>query len=263
VTDGGIHPAARVGFDTAAEAYERGRPDYPVDAVGWLAGELGIRPGARVLDLAAGTGKLTRMLVPTGAALVAVEPVGGMRRTFRAVLPGVPVLGGRAEAIPLADGSVDAAVVAQAFHWFDAPAAIRELHRVLRPSGGVGLVWNVRDEAASRFWAALTELLAPYRGDAPAGRAHVWRPAFDESDLFTALEVRSFPFEQRLSRDQVLDRVLSTSFIAALDEGDQANVSKGVLHLLDADSETSGRDPVVLPYRTDVYCCERSEHRSP
>jgi SAM-dependent methyltransferase len=248
-----IHPAARAGFDAAAEAYERGRPEYPTEAVDWLAGRLGIRPGARVLDLAAGTGKLTRMLVPTRASVVAVEPVEGMRRTFRTVLPDVRVLGGRAEAIPLADGSVDAAVVGQAFHWFDAPAAIRELHRVLRPGGRLGLVWNVRDEAASPFWAALTELMAPFRGDAPAGRAHVWRPAFEESDLFTPLETRSFRFEQRLSRDQVLDRVLSTSFIAALGDAERGSVARGVIDLLEADPETAGQDPVVLPYRTDVY----------
>jgi len=252
-----IHPAARLGFDSAADAYERGRPEYPLDAVRWLIGELGIGPDARVLDLAAGTGKFTRMLVLTGARLVAVEPVDGMRRAFHAVLPSVPIAGGTAEAIPLADGSFDGAVVAQAFHWFDAPVAIRELHRVLTAGGRLGLVWNVRDEDTSPFWASLTELMAPYRGDAPTHRGYVWRRAFEATELFGSLAVRSFPFEQRLTRDQVVDRVLSTSFIGALPDPQRGLVARGVQRLLDADPETAGREPVNLPYRTDLYRCER------
>jgi SAM-dependent methyltransferase len=255
---GAIHPAARVGFGAAADAYERGRPEYPTGAVGWLVETLAIGPGARVLDLAAGTGKLTRMLVGGGGRLVAVEPVDGMRRVFRSVLPDVPVVGGRAEAIPLADRSIDAAVVAQAFHWFDAPAAIRELHRVLRPGGRLGLVWNVRDEGSSAFWAGLTELLAPHRGDVPAHRGSVWRRAFESSDLFAPLETRSFPFEQALTRQQVLDRVLSTSFVATLAPSDRDAVADGVLALLEEDPNTAGRDVVRLPYRTDVHTTVRA-----
>jgi SAM-dependent methyltransferase len=253
----GIHPAARVGFDVAADAYERGRPEYPAEAVRWLVDELGIGPGTRVLDLAAGTGKLTRMLVATGAHLIAIEPVEGMRRAFRAVLPDIPVAGGRAEAVPFASGSVQAAVVAQAFHWFDATAALRELHRVIPPGGRLGLVWNVRDEESSSFWAALTELMAPYRGDAPAHRGFVWRRAFERANLFTPLATRSFPFEQRLTTAQVADRVLSTSFIAALPERERRHVTRRVRDLLDTDPQTAGREPVALPYRTDVYRCAR------
>jgi SAM-dependent methyltransferase len=254
----GIHPAARVGFDQAAEAYERGRPDYPDRAVGWLVDELGIHPDARVLDLAAGTGKLTRAIVPSGAWIVAAEPVEGMRRLFRSILPFVPLVGGRAEAIPLADASLHAAVVGQAFHWFDAPAAIRELHRVLEPDGRLGLVWNVRDEEHCPFWERITELMAPYRGDAPTHRGYVWLRAFEASDLFTPFRTGSFPYEQELTRAQVLDRVLSTSFIATLPEGEGRRVAGRVLELLDSDQQTAGREPVALPYRTDVYSAART-----
>jgi SAM-dependent methyltransferase len=255
----GIHPAARVGFDQAADAYERGRPEYPNEAVDWLVRELRIGPGVRALDLAAGTGKLTRSLVPTGASLLAVEPVEGMRRQFRAVLGDVPIAGGRAEAIPFAAGSFGAAVVGQAFHWFDAPVAIDELHRVLEPGGRLGLVWNVRDEENSAFWERLTDLLAPYRGDAPAHRAYVWRRAFEESDLFTPFESRSFPHQQEATRAQVVDRVVSTSFIAALPDHEARRVADRVLRLLDSDEHPAGREPVTLPYRTDVYSCERRD----
>ena len=252
----GIHPAARVGFGQAADAYERGRPDYPADAVVWLVDELGIRPGVRVLDLAAGTGKLTRSLIPFGAWIVAAEPVEGMRRLFRSVIPAVPLVGGRAEAIPFADASLGAAVVGQAFHWFDAPAAIRELHRVIEPEGRLGLVWNVRDEEHSAFWERITELMAPYRGDAPTHRGYVWRRAFEASDLFTPFRAGSFPYRQELTRTQVLDRVLSTSFIAALPDDERQQVAQGVLKLLDSDERTAGLERVSLPYRTDAYSCE-------
>ena len=140
---GAERPAAstrprRWGSRSGAEAYERGRPGFPEDAIAALARECGIEPGRRVVDLAAGTGKLTRQLVPFGADLVAVEPVEGMRRVFAERLPDVPILDGTAEALPFEDGSVDAVVASQAFHWFDPVAAPREIHRVLAPGGALG-----------------------------------------------------------------------------------------------------------------------------
>jgi ubiquinone/menaquinone biosynthesis C-methylase UbiE len=253
---GTIHEAARVGFDVAADAYERGRPDYPAEAVRHVVRALGIRPGARVLDLAAGTGKFTRQLVATAARIVAVEPVEGMRRTFAAVLPGIPVVAGRAEAIPLSDGSFDAAVVAQAFHWFDAPVAGAELHRVLRPGRGLALVWNVRDESFS-FWAAITELLKPYEADAPRHRWKAWLRALDETELFEPIGLRSFPYQQRLCREALFDRVLSTSFIAALKDDEKARFRRRLGELIEEDPGTAGRQEIVLPDRTDVYTTVR------
>src|SRR5207249_4825593 len=120
------HPTAAAGFDRAADAYERGRPGYPREAVARLAAQFRLGEGVTVLDLAAGTGKLTRMLATTGATVVAVEPVAGMRRVLAQAVPGARVLNGTAEAIPVADGAVDAVTVAQAFHWFDADRAVAE-----------------------------------------------------------------------------------------------------------------------------------------
>ncbi|HMJ74516.1 MAG TPA: methyltransferase domain-containing protein, partial [Iamia sp.] len=137
--------AAAEGFSAGADDYERGRPSYPADAVEVLCRQLGIGPGARVLDLAAGTGKLTRLLVPTGAEVVAVEPVSEMRRRLRANVPQALVLDGTAEKLPLPDRSVDAVTVAQAFHWFDPEVALKEIAWVLKPGGGLGLIWNERD----------------------------------------------------------------------------------------------------------------------
>ena len=161
----GINEQAEAGFGRGAATYERGRPSYPADAIDVLVRELGIGPDRDVLDLAAGTGKLTRLLVPTGARLVAVEPVAAMADQLRTAVPGVEVHDGTAEAIPLPDGSVDAVVVGQAFHWFDAPVALAEIARVLRPGGGLGLIWNERDSSVP--WVA--ELTARSAGTSATG----------------------------------------------------------------------------------------------
>ncbi len=129
-------------FGEEAAAYERGRPSYPPEAIDWL-----LPPGARdVLDLGAGTGKLTIRLVERGLEVVAVDPIQEMLEVLSGSLPDTPALLGTAEEIPLPDDSVDSVLVAQAWHWFDPARAVKEVARVLRPGGRLGLVWNTRDE---------------------------------------------------------------------------------------------------------------------
>lgn len=147
-----IHDIAAQGYAAADEDYERARPSYPTRAVELLLAELGIAPESTVLDLGAGTGKFTRLLRPTGATLLALEPVSAMRRHLADAVPEARVLDGTAESIPLPDGSVDAIVAATAFHWFKGDDALEEIARVLRPGGGLGLVWNNPDEDAD--WVA-------------------------------------------------------------------------------------------------------------
>src|ERR1700761_4890891 len=130
-----IHDEARRGFQVGAAAYERGRPSYPGEAIAWLAEDLDLGPGRTVLDVGAGTGKLTRELVASGASVVAVEPVPAMRAVLEQTVPGAQAMDGTAEALPFGDQSVDAIAVAQAFHWFDVPRTLAEFHRVLRPTG--------------------------------------------------------------------------------------------------------------------------------
>src|SRR4051812_6029029 len=169
-----IRDAAARGFSQAADAYERGRPDYPAAAIDRIVTDLALGPGRRVLDLAAGTGKLTRLLVSTGADIVAVEPVAEMRRLLGAAVPTAEVLEGVAESIPLPNESVDAVVVGQAFHWFDAIRAISEIHRVLRPGGRLAMVWNVRD--ASVPWVRrLDEVIDRLDDGNPRHRPNLWR----------------------------------------------------------------------------------------
>jgi SAM-dependent methyltransferase len=249
-----IHEAAARGFAQAADAYEHGRPGYPPAAVEHLCEALGIGPGRAVLDLAAGTGKLTRLLVPTGAELAAVEPVGEMRAALARALPGVTALAGTAENIPLAADSVDAVLAGSAFHWFHGDEALAEIHRVLRPGGRLGLMWNVRDESVP--WVAeLTAIMEPHRGSAPRYRSNAWKEAFRRTTAFSPLRCAEFRHVHRLEPEAVLARVASVSFVAALPERDRAAVLAGVRALLAYDPATRGREVVELPYRTDVYWC--------
>jgi SAM-dependent methyltransferase len=252
-----VHESAARGFARAPEDYEQGRPTYPPEALALLARVLGLEPGRTVLDLAAGTGKLTRALRPTGARLVAVEPVAAMRAKLAESLPEARVLAGTAERIPLADGSMDAVTVAQAFHWFEGDVALAEIHRVLRPGGRLGLVWNARDEALP-WVAGLTTIMEPHRRGTPGYRAGDWRPAFERTRLFTRLEQAQFRLEHELTPDGVVARVASVSFVAALPDAARDEVLGRVRKLLAEDPETRGRASVVLPYRTEVYWCERA-----
>jgi SAM-dependent methyltransferase len=255
-----VHDSAAVGFQAAADTYERGRPGFPEEAIAALARECEIGPWHRVVDLAAGTGKLTRQLVPFGAELIAVEPVEGMRRVFAERLPDVPVLDGTAESLPFEDGSVDAVVASQAFHWFDPEKAPSEIHRVLVPFGSLGLVWNDRDDSAP--WVArLTELMQPYRGDTPSFRNGNWRRGLDATDLFTPLRRLEFRYEQEMTVDGLVDRVLSVSFMAALPEGERRAAEDSVRELAATDPTLAGRETFPLPYRTDVFICRAAQSK--
>jgi ubiquinone/menaquinone biosynthesis C-methylase UbiE len=215
--------------------------------------ELGIGPGTRVLDLAAGTGKFTRQLVPTGAELVAVEPVAGMRRKLEEAIPGVSALDGSAEEIPLDDGAVDAVFCAQAFHWFDAPRALEEVHRVLRPSGSLAILWNVRDETVD-WERRLSELLKRHEGGAPRRHWGRWREAFESTPLFTPLEERRFSHRQEGGVETMLARVASISFVAAMPDAERGEFLAEVRKLVEPHEE-----PLVMHYRTEVYFCRRRD----
>ncbi len=234
----------RTSFGGAADAYERGRPGYPQEALDWL-----LPPTARrVLDLGAGTGKLTRSLVERGLDVVAVEPLEGMRREFARALPGVPVLAGAAEAIPLDAGSVDAVVVGQAWHWVDVPRASAEAARVLTDGGRLGLVWNHRE--ASRPWVAeLERLIAePAMGNRPDDDSEptVGAP-------FRPPERHDVPWEDELDRPAVLDAVASRSYVITLPDDRREALLAGVRDLLGTHPDLAGRSRVRIPYVARCY----------
>lgn len=225
-----VHPRV-VAFGHVADAYERGRPTFPPAGIAHLTSALALRPGRAVLDLAAGTGKLTRLLLASGSTVVAVEPLDGMRQVFRDLLPHVPVHAGTAETLPLDDASVDAVTVAQAFHWFDAPAAFAELDRVLRPDGRVALVWNVRDES-DPVEAAATDILDTYRGDTPSLQTMALSTVVAASP-FREVDAVAMPWSVAVDRDAFLARHLSVSFVADLDPARQQDVAVRLATLFD------------------------------
>jgi SAM-dependent methyltransferase len=250
----GVHERAARGFDRAAEDYERGRPEYPAAAIDLLASELGFGPGSTVVDLAAGTGKLTRGLIPTGARVIAVEPVPGMRAQLVRAVPAAKALAGTAEAIPLADGSVDAVLVAQAFHWFDTPRAAGEIHRVLRAGGGLGVIWNVWDDSVE--WVArMQELVRAHQGETPQRSTSAWREQLSTTGLFTPFADRALPHVVRGTLDVLRARIASTSFIATLPERERARVLADVEEVISAHPDAWIDGQLVMPYVTQVTWC--------
>ncbi|HVU77489.1 MAG TPA: class I SAM-dependent methyltransferase [Gaiellaceae bacterium] len=247
----GIDPVAAAGFASAADVYERARPSYPAGAVAWLVERTGLGPGRTVLDVGAGTGKLTRLLVPSGARVVAVEPVAEMR----ALIQGAEAVEGTAEELPFADGSADVVTVAQAFHWFDLDRALPELHRVLRPGGRLGLVWNMRD-LADPVQRGVEDLLAPLRAFTPQQQLGAWREPLRRSPLFGDGEVRRFRYEQRFTADDLCARVASTSFVAAMPAVDRDALLARVRALVHGLEE-----PFSFPYETEVELIPRSRDR--
>jgi SAM-dependent methyltransferase len=229
------------------------RPDYPQEAIDWLVATLGLGPGRIAVDLAAGTGKLTRRLLPSGARVVAVEPLAEMRAVLAREVPAAQVVSGTAEALPLAAASADAVTVGQAFHWFDADRAAAEIARVLRPGGALALIWNIRD-LADPLQARVNELLLPYRRDTPSEHEQPWRealaasPAYGDGDG----EEASFPFVQHHTTEELVDRIASISFVARLDPGARAVLLDQVRAAVEPLPQ-----PCAFTYRTDVHVFRR------
>jgi SAM-dependent methyltransferase len=239
------HPDAR-SFDRVAELYERTRPEYPVAAIEWMVEQLGIDGRSTVLDLAAGTGKLTRALVPLAGRVIAVEPGPAMLAELVRAVPEAEAILGAAEAIPLADDAVDAVACGQSFHWFRADEALPEIRRVLRGGGGLGLIWNLR-HPDDEFQQEVSVFLEPF---VPSGRTPVPTSVaglIDETP-FGDVTSKAFSFEHELDADAVVARIASISFVAAADRKRQADLERSLRALVDA---RGGR--VGFRYITEAY----------
>lgn len=244
----GIHRAVTA-YEQVADSYERGRPDYPHEAVATLVAGLGVGRTGRVLDLGAGTGKLTRRLVARYRTVVAVEPVSSFRRHLAVHLPDVLTVGGVAEHLPLADGSVDSVVIGQAFHWFSGTDAVAELHRVLVEGGSIGLIWNIRpaDHPTHR---EVNEVLEPLRHRAPGYTSERWRDAFDATDLFGPLRVHSFSWTRVVDQATFVDRFGSVSVVAELGIAERAELVERIRRIFDRNSRDG---QLTVPYETRVF----------
>lgn len=232
--------AARIAsFGAAAEAYERGRPSYPEKALDWL---LPTR-ARKVLDLGAGTGKLTRGLCDRGLDVVAVEPLDDMRQALGRTVPGATALAGHAERIPLADRSVDAVLVAQAWHWVDPKRASREAARVLKPGGILGLLWNVPDERQS--WVAAFGRLMP-----PHYEFYTYSDAPTIGSPFGPIERFDVMWEHSMDRNALLALVSSRSYVICLPSVERTALLDRVARLADTHPDLRDRKAFGLPLVT-------------
>lgn len=245
-----IDPAQRArqanSFGSAAAAYERARPTYPREAVHDV-----LPDGPRhVLDLGAGTGKLTRVLVAEGHDVVCVDPDAVMLSVLAEAVPGVECQVGRAEAIPLSKDSVDAVFAGQAFHWFDPPVAGPELLRVLRPGGVVALFWNVRNTRGAAWITRYDELVDLARHKSNESN-EVTAPELGPQ--FTTPTVRWYEHEQRLSVDALVELASSRSYLITAPDGQRAEILAEIRQLGEQALAESGEETLSLPYRLQVW----------
>jgi ubiquinone/menaquinone biosynthesis C-methylase UbiE len=231
-------------FGEVAEVYERTRPGYPVDAVRWLTGDT----PTRVLELGAGTGKLTATLLAEHHRVTPTDPSWRMLQRLRKQFKGRGVIQSRAEQIPVHAGAVDVVIAGQAFHWFDHERALPEIARVLRPGGTLALVWNLRDESVP--WVRrLGKLIGSERpGDDPDKDAV---EILERSGLFEAIETRTFRHWQEVGRDSLIGLVESRSYVAEMAERERAALLRQVGELYDEYGR--GHDGMQLPYLTECY----------
>jgi SAM-dependent methyltransferase len=236
----------RLSFGEAAAEYDRWRPGYPAPAVRWILGDA----PARVADLGAGTGRLARAAADLGHEVVAVEPDPGMRVVAEAALRGARVLDGSAEAIPLADASVDAVLAGQAWHWFAPERAVPEIARVLRPGGVLGVLWNVRDEREP--WLATLAELVDAQDRSPGGGD---LPTVDPGPPFGAPESREFPHAQELRAADLPHLVDTYSWVRR--RPDREAVLASVAALAREHPDLRGRETLAVPYRCHAVRARR------
>ena len=213
----------RFSFESVnATDYDELRPTYAPKAVRWVAERARLRPGTLVVDLAAGTGQLSRRFVRLGVRVVAVEPAANMRAVLATNLPDVTAVPGTAEAIPLGDGEADAVVIGNAFHHFDAGASFAEIRRVLRPGGALALFWARTDRHADGLRMGIREideLVERERGSSPIVEAYrAWYEPPEHVEGFTTLERRSFPTARTMPSARLADLFATSSDIASLPE---------------------------------------------
>ncbi|GAB3431668.1 class I SAM-dependent methyltransferase [Flindersiella endophytica] len=250
-------------FGQAAVRYDRIRPTYPPDALRWALET--VPDGSTVVDLGAGTGLLTRVLLGLGYDVVPVEPDAGMRAQLDAATPGTVSREGSAEALPVADGSLDAVVCGQAYHWFDREKAHPELARAIRPGGVFAPIWNLRDESAA--WVRELSVITRQRADGtlyriarttePGGSGRADGVVYDFGPEFGAVERAEFRHATTHTADSLVELVRSRSYYLTASADEQAAIEQGVRALANEHPDLAGKETFDLPYVTVTYRAHR------
>jgi len=248
------HDQLSTSFGAQASAYEAGRPDYPREAVAWMLDPVSAEAQPSVADVGAGTGKLTRVAVAAGAQVTAIDPDPDMLDALRTAVPDVPTHVGTAENLPLPDASMDAVILGQAWHWVEPVAGSREVARVLRPGGVLGLIWNIRVESTP--WVRrLTEIMRASRAERVLADGD---PVVAEP--FGPLEQEQWTWVRPMTRRKLLDMARSRSYVITASDDERARIEDGLAELFD---EVGAVDDAVvdLPYVTRAYRAIRPAHR--
>lgn len=254
-----MHKTAQSGYSKSDLNYDDGRPEYPKTAIDFLVGQLQLGANAAVLDLAAGTGKLSKCLQDFFPSFVALEPLDAMRAQLQKNLPEIKAASGSAEKIPFPNASFDAVFVGTAFHWFRAEDAYQEIHRVLKPGGGLALIWSAWSKTEIPDWLAeIRSIIEPLGKGVPRYKTMEWKSPFGKMRLFSELKNKNFDYPVSCTREQICARYLSTSFIAALDAAEKSNLRAEIMAILGKYESADGKKHFRVPYQIDAYWCTKN-----
>ncbi|ENV32213.1 putative SAM-dependent methyltransferase [Acinetobacter gerneri DSM 14967 = CIP 107464 = MTCC 9824] len=248
-----IHHAAQQGFSSAAELYQQTRPSYPQEIKNWLESDLKINKNSTVIDLGSGTGKFLPYLIAQGSEVIAVEPVTEMLEQLRKKYPSVKSVQASSEQLPFHSESIDAVLCAQSFHWFANIETLNEIHQVLKPKGHLGLIWNQRDVEID--WVkALADYIAQFEGDTPRYHSDQWKKVFENQFLFELTDVKVYSQLQKGTVENVVsNRLLSTSFIAAMSQEKQLEMKQNFEKIVFDFTGKTAQDEIEFPYITYAY----------
>lgn len=248
-----LHPAAQTGFSSAAELYQKARPNYPQELVNWLTEELQITAQSTVIDLGSGTGKFLSYLKQVTTNIIAVEPIAEMLEQLKIVHPEIQTQQASSHDILLESHSIDVILCAQSFHWFANIETLQEIHRLLKNQGHLGLVWNQRDETVD--WVkALADFLKKYEAGTPRFHSNEWQNVFQNQNLFAFNSKKVFLQHHIGTVENVVSqRLLSTSFIAAMPKQQQDEMKKSFEQIVFEFTGKTPQDEIAFPYVTYAY----------